>query len=131
MCIMMSNGRTTTQILLKDVLYMLKMGVMLVFIGKINTAGYAVLFHKSQLQIFSVTKGRKMSAQIPMRNVLYCVEHKKEVNVVAVMLPEVVMIEKLHQLMGHIAPDAVKALVSRGLVEGLKLDESSKMPKHL
>ena len=30
--------------------------------------------------------------------------------------------------MGHVAPDAVKALVNKGLVKGLKLDESSKMP---
>ena len=49
MRITMPNGRTTTQILLKDVLYAPKMGMTLVSIGKINTAGYAVLFHKNQL----------------------------------------------------------------------------------
>ena len=49
MRIMMPNGKTTTQILLKDVLYAPKMGVTLVSIGKIDTAGYAVLFHKNQL----------------------------------------------------------------------------------
>jgi hypothetical protein len=30
--------------------------------------------------------------------------------------------------MGHIAPEATKALVEKGLVEGFKLDGSSKMP---
>ena len=40
----------------------------------------------------------------------------------------VVSIEKLQRLMGHIAPEAAKALVEKGLVEGFKLDESSKMP---
>ena len=43
--------------------------------------------------------------------------------------PEVVSIEKLHQLMGHIAPEAAKMLVEKGLVEGFKLDTSSQMPK--
>ena len=49
MHIMMPNGRTKTQILLKDVLYAPKMGVTLVSIGKIDTAGHTVLFHKNQL----------------------------------------------------------------------------------
>jgi hypothetical protein len=31
--------------------------------------------------------------------------------------------------MGHIAPEAAKALIEKGLVEGFKLDTSSKMPK--
>jgi hypothetical protein len=38
-----------------------------------------------------------------------------------------VTIEKLHQLMGHIAPEAAKALVERGLAEGFKLDTSSEI----
>ena len=81
----------------------------------------AALFHKNQLQIFSVTKGRKMLVQILMKNGLYCVKHDGDVDIV------VVTIEKLHCLMGHIAPEAAKALVNKGLVEGIKLDQSSKM----
>src|ERR1700678_357792 len=68
MHIMMPNGKSTTRILLKDVLYAPKMGITLVSIGKIDSAGYTVLFHKSQLQIFSSMKGRKMFAQIQMIN---------------------------------------------------------------
>ena len=49
MHIMMPNGKSTTRILLKDVLYAPKMGITLVSIGKIDSAGYAALFHKSQL----------------------------------------------------------------------------------
>ena len=119
MCITMPNGKTTTQILLKDVLYVPKMGVTLVSIGKIDTAGYTALFHKNQLQIFFVTKGRKMLAQIPMKNGLYCVKHDRDVDIAAVVTPVVVTIEKLHCLMGHIALEAAKALVNKGLVEGL------------
>ena len=43
--------------------------------------------------------------------------------------PEVVSIEKLQWLMGHIAPEAAKTLIEKGLVEGFKLDTSSQMPK--
>jgi hypothetical protein len=128
MHISMPNGRTMITILLKDVLYALKMGVTLVSIGKIDAAGYASLFHKNQLRIFSVMKGRKMLAQIPMKGGLYHVEHVKGVDVAAAVIPEVVSIEKLHRLMGHIASEAAKALVKKGLVEGFKLDRSSKMP---
>jgi hypothetical protein len=49
MHISMPNGRTMITILLKDVLYVPKMGVTLVSIGKIDAAGYALLFHKNQL----------------------------------------------------------------------------------
>ena len=41
---------------------------------------------------------------------------------------EVVTVKKLHWLIGHIAPEAAKALVTKGLIKEFKLDESSKMP---
>jgi hypothetical protein len=43
----MPIGKLMIKILLKDVLYAPKMGVTLVSIGKIDVAGYAVLFHKN------------------------------------------------------------------------------------
>jgi hypothetical protein len=43
--------------------------------------------------------------------------------------PEVVSIDKLHQLIGHIAPEAAKVLIKKGLVKGFKLDTSGEMPK--
>ena len=128
MRVSMPNGKTTSRILLKDVLYAPKMGVTLISIGKIDIAGYAALFHRSQLRIFSSMKEKKMLAQIPMKNGLYRVEHERDVDVAAVVLPEVVSIEKLHRVMGHIAPEAAKTSVTKGLVEGFKLDDSSKMP---
>ena len=86
----------------------------LVSISKIDAARYAVLFHKNQLRIFSVTKGRKMLVQIPMKGGLYCVEHENHAGVAAAVVSEVVSIERLHRLMGHIAPEAAKALVDKG-----------------
>src|ERR1700678_1505555 len=83
MHITMPNRKSTTRILLKDVLYAPKMGVTLVSIGKIDTAGYAALFHKSQLRIFSSIKEKKLLTQIKMRNGLYRVEHEKDVEFAA------------------------------------------------
>jgi hypothetical protein len=71
MHISMPVGRSIMKILLKDVLYTPKMGVPLVSIGKIDAAGYAALFHKHQLWIFSSMKERKLLAQIPIINGLY------------------------------------------------------------
>lgn len=61
---------------------------------------------------------------MPLKNGLYHVEHEAEV---AMAVKELVTIKKLHCLMAHIAPEAAKALVSKGVVEGFKLDESSKI----
>jgi hypothetical protein len=127
MHISMPNSRTMIMILLKDVLCALKMGATLVSIGKIDAAGYALLFYKNQLRIFSVMKGRKMLAQILIKGGLYHIEHRKGVDVAAAVIPEVVSIEKLHRLMCHIASEAAKALVEKGLVEDFKLNGSSKM----
>lgn len=70
MHITLPNGKSITRILLKDVLCAPKMGVMLVSIGKIDFAGYASLFHKGCLRVFSVEKGslRKKLAEILMTN---------------------------------------------------------------
>lgn len=74
-------------------------------------------------------KGRKLLAQILMVNGLYQVEHQGDAHLAAVVDLEVVSIERLHWLMGHIAPEAAKTLIEKGLVDGFKLDISSKMPK--
>jgi hypothetical protein len=66
-------------------------------------------------------KGRKILAQILIKGGLYCVEHEKGADVLVAVIPEVVSIEKLHQLMGHIAPEATKALVEKGLVGRLQV----------
>ena len=128
MHITMPNGKATSRILLKDVLYAPKMGVTLISISKIDVAGYAALFHKSQLRIFSSMKERKVLAQILIRNGLYRVEHEKDVDVAAAVIPEVISIEKLHRLMGHIAPEAARKMVEKGLVEGFRLDDTTLMP---
>ena len=127
MHISMPNGKSTMRILLKDVLYAPKIGVTLVSIDKIDAARYTALFYKSQLRIFSSMKESKLLVQVEMGNGLYQVEHEKDIEFAMAVVPEVVTIEKLHHMMGHTALEAAKALIKKGLVEGFKLDESSKM----
>src|ERR1700678_3130475 len=102
MRISMPNSGTTMTILLKDVLYAPKMGVTLVSIGKIDAAGYATLFHKSQLQIFSSRKEEKLLAQIKMKNGLYRVEHEKDVELTVAVIPEVVWYDSLCRSLAEI-----------------------------
>src|ERR1700678_755548 len=125
MHVILPNDKATTRILLKDVLYAPKMGLTLISIGKIDTAGFASLFHKGSLQVFSYGKKRQKLAEIPLTNGLYRIEHEAEI--AAVVNEEVVTIEKLHRLMGHILPEAAKTLVQKDVVKGFKLDETSKM----
>ena len=59
MHVVLPNGKSTTKILLKDVLYTPKMGLTLISIGKIDIASFVLLFHKSLLRIFSCGKTKK------------------------------------------------------------------------
>jgi hypothetical protein len=56
MDITLLNNQSTTKILLKDILYALKMGVTLVSISKIDAAGFASLFENGALRILTSTK---------------------------------------------------------------------------
>ena len=125
MYVVLPNGKSTTKILLKEVLYALKMGLTLISIGKIDVTGFASLFHKSLLRIFSCGKTRKKLAKIPLKNGLYHLEHEMEM--ATVVNKEVVSIGKLHKLLGHISPEVAKTMVRKGVVEGFKLDENSKI----
>ena len=125
MHVLLPNGKSTTKILLKDVLYAPKMGLTLISIGKIDVASFAPLFHKGNLTIFSCGRKRKKLAMIPLKNELYRLEHEAEVAVI--VKEELITIEKLHRLMGHISLEVVKALVQKGVVEGFKLDKTSKI----
>jgi hypothetical protein len=120
------NGQSTTRVLLKDVLHAPKMGITLLSISKIDVAGFASLFYKGFLKIFSFVDGKRCLAEVAVQNGLYRVEHKAS-NVVAAVDAEVVTIERLHRLMGHILPDAAKMSVKKGMVDGFTLDESSKI----
>ena len=95
-----SNGQTTSSILLTDVLYCPKMGLTLVLISKLMD----VSFHSHfvlRCKIFD-EKG-KVIGDVPQRNGLYRVDHSMETGgEIGGMAAKVVTIEELHWRMGHI-----------------------------
>jgi len=90
----------TSKVTLKDVLYAPDMGLTLVSISRIAAAGFQSIFEGSSLKIR--------------------VEHNESAHAAVTT----VTIDDLHRRMGHIAPDAAKLLVSKGIVSGLRLDGS-------
>ena len=69
-----------------------------------------------------------MIGDVLRRNGLYRVDHSMETGgEIGGMAAEVVMIEELHQRMGHILPEAARHLVSEGAIEGIKIDKLSQL----
>lgn len=68
------NGNTTTTILLKDVLYAPDMGITIVSISRIASAGYAALFRANFCRIFD-SKQRRIGHVPVTSNGLYRVDH--------------------------------------------------------
>jgi hypothetical protein len=122
MYIEVPNRQASTKILLKDVLYAPAMGITLVSISRVVAAKCTVVFSDATCRIFD--SKRELVGVIPVGNGLYRVIHKPRLEEVS-MAAEMVTINDLHCRMGHIAFDAARDLVRRGLVEGLELDESS------
>ena len=118
------NGSRTTTVLLKDVLHCPDMGLTLVSIGKITSAGCKMMFRGPTCRIFD--QKDKIIGQIDAKNGLYRVDHDVTVNVaMAGEAREALTIEEFHRRMGHIAPEAAKRMVSSEAVEGVKIDSSS------
>ena len=106
MRIKIPNGKTTSSILLTDILYCPEMGLTLISISKLTDAG----FHSHlalRCRIFD--EGKKVIGDIPRRNGLCRVDHSIETGgEIAGMAAKVVIIEELHQRMGHISPEAAR-----------------------
>jgi hypothetical protein len=92
--------------------------VTLVSISHITAAGHKAIFDGPSLKIFSSV--RKLLGEIPVSKGLYHVEHTESAHTAM----ETVTVNDLHHWMVHMAPDAMKLLVNRGIVEGIHLDES-------
>jgi transposase InsO family protein len=121
------NGEETTSMLLKGVLHCPDIGPTLVSVGRIDDAGYAVLFRNNTCKIYDSSK--KLIGVIPKRGGLYRVDHSPgESAHAATKATETLTLEELHRMMGHIAPETARRLVTEGAVEGIDLDDSG-MPQ--
>ena len=125
MLINIPNGDTTSNILLKDVLYTPSMGVTLVSISHIATAGSTVIFSGDNCRIFNNLKS--LLGKIEMSQGLYHVYSAcEEPAGYAGRVKELLMIDELHHHLRHVMHEAAKKLVEDGLVKGVELDEESK-----
>jgi hypothetical protein len=119
------NGESHSTILLRDVLYSPTMGVTLVSIGRITSAGSSVLFSGETCRIFDPAK--TLLAQIPKRGGLYRnYTPRPEQTGYAGKAKETLSIDELHRKLGHVGHEYIRQLLKRGLVTGVELDENSK-----
>jgi transposase InsO family protein len=117
------NGKSSTPIMLKDVLHAPDMGITIVSINRITKAGYQLLFDEESCQIRE-KRTRKYIGEIPVSiSGLYKVER-----VYAAAIPdETVDLATLHKRLGHVAPDAIRRMITTGAIEGVKLTDNSNM----
>ena len=117
------NSETTTRVLLKDVLYAPSMGVTLVSISKLTAAGYSALFHDSICCIFN--HQRKLVGKVEISNGLYRVKHQSKVFAGVARTVQTLTMEELHHQLFHISPTLIWEMLSKGMVEGIRLDPTN------
>ena len=67
----------------------------------------------------------KIIGQINAKNGLYHVNHGVVVNTAMTgEAPEEVSIEEIHRQMGHIAPETIKQMVSKGVIQGVEINST-------
>ncbi|KAG6331517.1 hypothetical protein ID866_7574 [Astraeus odoratus] len=99
--ISLPNGKTTTRIPLRDVLYVPEIGITLVSIGKLDAASYAALFRDKRCQIFDP---RKKMGGIPLTQGLYCFKSLRRVFSGLAKTSETLTMEEIHARLGQIVP---------------------------
>ena len=96
------------------------MGVMLVSISKIVSAGSMVVFTGDFCRIYN--KNKMLVGGIEVKGGLYCIFYSKTgTKGYSAQINEVLSINELHRCLGHVSHDRAKLLVKKGLVEGVEL----------
>ena len=96
------------------------MGITIISISRIASAGYAALFHANFCQIFD-SKQHHIGHVPVTSNGLYHVDHGEVAS--SANTRQHHTLKQLHCWMGHIAPDAVRKLVKEGRVNRVDLEE--------
>jgi Pol polyprotein, beta-barrel domain/GAG-pre-integrase domain len=116
------NGKTTTYVTLKDVLYCPDLAFTLISLTCCDAAGFSVLL-KDRKCIIRDARGT-MLGQVPLSDGLYKVEHK-DTAAAANTACKRLTLDKLHRRMGHISPQVARNLVRDGTITGLEVDMTS------
>lgn len=130
MFITVPNGKTTTRILLRDVLHASAMGVTLVSVSRITKAGLSVSFHSGECRVFN-PDGKRV-ATIPLVRGLYrisapggetaspAVEGEKTAEGNS-SETRAVTLDKAHRMLGHVSYNVACEAITNGLIEGVTL----------
>jgi hypothetical protein len=111
------NGSGETQLRLHDVLYSAEVGYTLVSVGRLDEAGFTVMFGGGKCTLVGedgVEIG--MVPRTPTR--VYKVEHEEAV---ANAAEERLTLDQFHRRMGHISLDAARKLLKDKMVSGIRL----------
>ena len=115
-----NRNHLNSRILLKDVLYAPSMGVTLVSISQIASAGSTVVFTGNFCRIYN--KGRTLIGEIKVKGGLYCIYYfKSGAKGYSAQANEVLTVDELHHRLGHVSHERARLLVQKGLVEGVDL----------
>jgi GAG-pre-integrase domain/Integrase core domain/Pol polyprotein, beta-barrel domain len=118
------NGKMTTHVTLKDVLYCPDLAFTLISLTCCDAAGYSVLL-KDQKCLIRDKRGTLLGqVPLPLSNGLYKVEHESTAAATSTTC-KVLTLDELHRRMGHISPQVARKLVQNGVITGLELDTAS------
>ncbi|KAF9003796.1 hypothetical protein BDZ89DRAFT_916260, partial [Hymenopellis radicata] len=105
------------------------LGVTLLAVSKITAAGYSMMFRTTECRVYDCAD--KILGKIPVTGRLYRIETDVPTAMHGNDAPISVSLDDLHQMMGHISPDAAKRLVDMStnhIVDGIILDEAQPAP---
>ena len=101
------------------------MGVTLISISKLTTAGYLALFRDSVCRIFN--HQRKLVGEVEISNGLYRVKHQSKVFTGVARTTQTLTMEELHHHLSHISLTLIREMLSKGMVKGIRLDPTNDM----
>jgi hypothetical protein len=116
------NGKHKTRILLTNVLYAPSMGATLVSISRLTRAGFAALFRGDTCRILDAKN--KTLGKVTVSRGLYRIQNEPTPQASAASTLKVMTMAELHQQMAHVAPSAIREMLVKGMIEGVKLDPS-------
>ena len=114
------NGRDSTTVTLKDMLYCPNLGYTLVSFAKCNAASFIVTLKDKSCCIKDATGSQ--IGQIPQYQGLYGVDDGTSAHIGTYMGVRVHTVNELHRKMGHISPAVIKQLIKQKVVLGLELE---------
>ncbi|KAL5478633.1 hypothetical protein ACEPAI_2819 [Sanghuangporus weigelae] len=123
------NGDSASKVQLKDVWYSPRVTSTLISVGRLDSMGHESTFGNGKCIIID-PEGRKI-ADIPrterglyrfnVDSATYLINDEDE--------RQKLTVDQLHARLGHISPKSATQLITKGLVEGIQLDQSVPAPK--